>query len=141
MPNTTVTSGTNANGGAEYKVAVNKDLVEMRALLTSAKQLIMCVLVSIKTVLASSTVAKISAFHYKGIQIGNTDTLEQAKFDKYGMYASEGNTTVYYTTNGISAGDQKINNVKAGVADTDAVNVSQQTFTRSKSQHLLVLQL
>ena len=26
---------------------------------------------------------------------------------------------------GISAGDQIINNVKAGVADTDAVNVSQ----------------
>ena len=41
------------------------------------------------------------------------------------MYASEGDKTVYYTTNGISAGDQIINNVKAGVADTDAVNVSQ----------------
>ena len=61
----------------------------------------------------------------KGIQIENTDTLEQAKFDKYGMYASEGDKTVYYTTTGISAGDQIINNVKAGVADTDAVNVSQ----------------
>ena len=41
------------------------------------------------------------------------------------MYASEGDKTVYYTTTGISAGDQIINNVKAGVADTDAVNVSQ----------------
>ena len=41
------------------------------------------------------------------------------------MYASEGDKTVYYTTNGISAGDQKINNVKAGEADTDAVNVAQ----------------
>ena len=41
------------------------------------------------------------------------------------MYASEGSNTVYYTTNGISAGNQIINNVKAGVADTDAVNVSQ----------------
>ena len=47
------------------------------------------------------------------------------QFDKYGMYASAGDTTVYYTTNGISAGDQIIKNVKAGVADTDAVNVSQ----------------
>ena len=61
----------------------------------------------------------------KGIQIENTDTLEQATFTKSGMYASEGDKTVYYTTNGISAGDQIINNVKAGVADTDAVNVSQ----------------
>ena len=39
----------------------------------------------------------------KGIQIENTDTLEQATFTKYGMYASEGDKTVYYTTNGISA--------------------------------------
>ena len=43
----------------------------------------------------------------KGIQIENTDTLEQANFTKYGMYASEGDKTVYYTTNGISAGDPK----------------------------------
>lgn len=122
--NTTVTSGTNANGGAEYKVAVNKDLVEM----SSAN-------FGKATDDVRARIDKDSARFFngsenigvtpKGIQIENTDTLEQAKFDKYGMYASEGNTTVYYTTNGISAGDQKINNVKAGVADTDAVNVSQ----------------
>lgn len=122
--NTTVTSGTNANGGAEYKVAVNKDLVEM----SSAN-------FGKATDDVRARIDKDSARFFngsenigvtpKGIQIENTDTLEQAKFDKYGMYASEGNTTVYYTTNGISAGDQIINNVKAGVADTDAVNVSQ----------------
>ena len=122
--NTTVTPGTNANGGAEYKVAVNKDLVEM----SSAN-------FGKATDNVRSRIDKDSASFFNGsenigisptgVQIENTDTLEQAKFDKYGMYASEGNTTVYYTTNGISAGDQKINNVKAGVADTDAVNVSQ----------------
>ena len=122
--NTTVTSGTNANGGAEYKVAVNKDLVEM----SSAN-------FGKATDNVRSRIDKDRASFFNGsenigisptgVQIENTDTLEQAKFDKYGMYASEGNTTVYYTTNGISAGDQKINNVKAGVADTDAVNVSQ----------------
>ena len=122
--NTTVTSGTNANGGAEYKVAVNKDLVEMNSANFGKA-----------TDDVRARIDKDSARFFngsenigvtpKGIQIENTDTLEQAKFDKYGMYASEGNTTVYYTTNGISAGDQKINNVKAGVADTDAVNVSQ----------------
>ena len=122
--NTTVTPGTNANGGAEYKVAVNKDLVEM----SSAN-------FGKATDNVRSRIDKDRASFFngsenigispKGIQIENTDTLEQAKFDKYGMYASEGNTIVYYTTNGISAGDQKINNVKAGVADTDAVNVSQ----------------
>ena len=122
--NTTVTPGTNANGGAEYKVAVNKDLVEM----SSAN-------FGKATDDVRARIDKDSARFFngsenigvtpKGIQIENTDTLEQANFTKYGMYASEGSKTVYYTTNGISAGDQIINNVKAGVADTDAVNVSQ----------------
>ena len=122
--NTTVTPGTNANGGAEYKVAVNKDLVEM----SSAN-------FGKITDNVHARIDKDSARFFngsenigvtpKGIQIENTDTLEQANFTKYGMYASEGSKTIYYTTNGISAGDQIINNVKAGVADTDAVNVSQ----------------
>lgn len=122
--NTTVTPGTNANGGAEYKVSVNKDLVEM----SSAN-------FGKATDDVRARIDKDSARFFngsenigvtpKGIQIENTDTLEQANFTKYGMYASEGDKTVYYTTNGISAGDQIINNVKAGVADTDAVNVSQ----------------
>ena len=122
--NTTVTQGTNANGGAEYKVAVNKDLVEMNSVNFGKA-----------TDDVRARIDKDSARFFngsenigvtpKGIQIENTDTLEQATFTKSGMYASEGNKTVYYTTNGISAGDQIINNVKAGVADTDAVNVSQ----------------
>ena len=122
--NTTVTPGTNANGGAEYKVAVNKDLVEMNSVNFGKA-----------TDDVRARIDKDSARFFngsenigitpKGIQIENTDTLEQANFTKYGMYASAGDTTVYYTTNGISAGDQIIKNVKAGVADTDAVNVSQ----------------
>ena len=122
--NTTVTQGTNVAGGAEYKVAVNKDLVEMNSVNFGKA-----------TDDVRARIDKDSARFFngsenigitpKGIQIENTDTLEQANFTKYGMYASEGDTTVYYTTNGISAGDQIIKNVKAGVADTDAVNVSQ----------------
>lgn len=122
--NTTVTSGTNANGGAEYKVAVNKDLVEMNSVNFGKA-----------TDDVRARIDKDSARFFNGsenigvtptgIQIENTDTLEQATFTKSGMYASEGSNTVFYTTNGISAGDQIIKNVKAGVADTDAVNVSQ----------------
>ena len=122
--NTTVTTGANANGGIEYKVAVKKDLVDMNSANFGNV-----------TDTIHSRIDKDSARFFngsenigvtpKGIQIENTDTLEQATFTKSGMYASEGNTRVYYTTNGISAGDQIINNVKAGVADTDAVNVSQ----------------
>ena len=122
--NTTVTTGTNANGGAEYKVAVNKDLVDMNSATFGGA-----------TDNVRSRIDKDRASFFNGsenigisptgVQIENTDTLEQARFDKTGMYASEGNTTVYYTTNGISAGGQIIKDVKAGVADTDAVNVSQ----------------
>ena len=122
--NTTVTTGTNAAGGVEYKVAVNKDLNEMNSVNFGKA-----------TDDVRSTVTKDGARFFNGsenigvtsngIQIENTDTLDQAKFDKTGMYASEGNKTVYYTTAGISAGDQIINNVKAGVADTDAVNYKQ----------------
>ena len=122
--NTTVTQGTNANGGAEYKVSVKKDLEDMNSVNFGKI-----------TDDVRARIDKDSARFFngsenigitpKGIQIENTDTLEQANFTKYGMYASEGDKTVYYTTNGISAGDQIINNVKAGVADTDAVNVSQ----------------
>ena len=123
--NTTVTSGTNANGGAEYKVAVNKDLVEMSS--ANFGKATDDVRARIDKDRASffkgSENIGISAT--EGVKIENTDSLEQAKFDKYGMYASEGSNTVYYTTNGISAGNQIIKDVKAGVADTDAVNVSQ----------------
>ena len=122
--NTTVTTGTNAAGGVEYKVAVNKDLNEMNSVNFGKA-----------TDDVRSTVTKDGARFFNGsenigvtsngIQIENTDTLDQAKFDKTGMYASEGNKTVYYTTAGISAGDQIINNVKAGVKDTDAVNYKQ----------------
>ena len=122
--NTTVTAGTNVAGGAEYKVSVNKDLEDMNSANFGK------ITDDVRARIDKDSVRFFNGSENigvtpKGIQIENTDTLEQATFTKSGMYASEGNKTVYYTTNGISAGDQIINNVKAGVADTDAVNVSQ----------------
>ena len=123
--NTTVTPGTNANGGAEYKVAVNKDLVEMSsANFGNATDDVRARIDKDRASFFKGS-ENIGISATEGVKIENTDSLEQAKFDKYGMYASEGSNTVYYTTNGISAGNQIIKDVKAGVADTDAVNVSQ----------------
>lgn len=123
--NTTVTPGTNANGGAEYKVAVNKDLVEMSsANFGKATDDVRARIDKDRASFFNGS-ENIGISATEGVKIENTDSLEQAKFDKYGMYASEGSNTVYYTTNGISAGNQIIKDVKAGVADTDAVNVSQ----------------
>ena len=122
--NTTVTAGTNAAGGAEYKVSVNKDLEDMNSANFGK------ITDDVRARIDKDSVRFFNGSENigvtpKGIQIENTDTLEQATFTKSGMYASEGSNTVFYTTNGISAGNQIINNVKAGVADTDAVNVSQ----------------
>lgn len=123
--NTTVTSGTNANGGAEYKVAVNKDLVEMNSVNFGKATDDVRARIDKDRASFFNGSENIGISATEGVKIENTDSLEQAKFDKYGMYASEGSNTVYYTTNGISAGNQIIKDVKAGVADTDAVNVSQ----------------
>ena len=123
--NAIVTPGTNANGGAEYKVAVNKDLVEMSsANFGNATDDVRARIDKVRASFFKGS-ENIGISATEGVKIENTDSLEQAKFDKYGMYASEGSNTVYYTTNGISAGNQIIKDVKAGVADTDAVNVSQ----------------
>lgn len=122
--NTTVASTDNAFGRKEYKVNVNKDLNDMNSVNFGSN-----------TDTVHGTVSKNGAQFFNGsvntnvttngIQIEDTDSLEQANFTKQGMYASEGNKTVYFTTNGVSAGDQIINGVKAGVAGTDAVNVDQ----------------
>lgn len=122
--NTTVSSTDNAFGRKEYKVNVNKDLNDMNSVNFGSN-----------TDTVRGTVSKNGAQFFNGsvntnvttngIQIEDTDSLEQANFTKQGMYASEGNKTVYFTTNGVSAGDQIINGVKAGVAGTDAVNVDQ----------------
>ena len=60
-----------------------------------------------------------------GMTVENTDNLDQASFTVGGMQASDANGIVRFTTTNIDAGNQQIHGVKAGVADTDAVNVKQ----------------
>lgn len=61
----------------------------------------------------------------KGIVIKNTNTLEQASFTSGGMQASDDNATIRFTTTDVNAGNQQVHGIKAGTANTDAVNVSQ----------------
>lgn len=68
-----------------------------------------------------------------GVLIENGDTLTQAQFDTSGMTASDDNGSVAFTTHHIFANDQIIHGVKAGVADTDAVNVKQLKDSVSKA--------
>ena len=66
-----------------------------------------------------------NALNGKGMTLVNNETLDSTTYDSTGLSAQVGNTAVKFTTNGIDAGMQRISRVKAGVNDTDAVNVSQ----------------
>lgn len=122
--NTTVTSKDNEFGRKEYKVNVNKTLKDMDAVEFGKD-----------TDPTHAGINKDGAYFFNGsehinikptgIQIKNTDTLTQATFNNEGMQVSDDNATIRFTTTNISAGGQQIHDVKAGVADTDAVNVYQ----------------
>ena len=122
--NTTVTSKDNDFGRKEYKVSVNKTLKDMDAVEFGKN-----------TDNNHAGINKDGAYFFNGsehinikptgIQIENTDTLTQATFNNEGMQVSDDNATIRFTTTDISAGGQQIHDVKAGTANTDAVNVSQ----------------
>ena len=124
--NTTVESKDNAFGRKEYKVNLNKDLVDMNS--ASFGKVIDAVHSYIGKDKAhffdgtTSTNTKVDA---NGMKLENTDNLDTAEYTMDGMTANSNGKSISFTTNGISAGDQNINNVKTGVADTDAVNVKQ----------------
>ena len=122
--NTTVTSQDNAYGRKEYKVNVNKDLVDMDSVnfgkVTDPKHS-----VTNKDGMITFDGDKDTKYTANGMAIEDRNNLDAASYNLDGMVADSNGKHVEFTTNGINAGDQIINNVKAGVADTDAVNVSQ----------------
>ena len=120
--NTTVTNDGNHN----YTVSVNKDLVNMNSVnLNDASGTKRARLDADKAHFFNDTTSTNTAVTSNGVAIENTDNLDQANYTINGMTASGPNATVSFTTNGINAGNQIINGVKAGVAGTDAVNVDQ----------------
>ena len=122
---TTVTAGDNTvvtSTGHDYKVAVSKTLTDMNsATFGSGDKRNVVDKTGIRVFDGSVNTGVTS----NGMTIENTDTLEQASYTGYGMQASDDNATVRFTTTNIDAGNQIIHGVKAGVADTDAVNVKQ----------------
>ena len=120
--NTTVTNDGNHN----YTVSVNKDLVNMNSVnLNDASGTKRARLDADKAHFFNDTTSTNTAVTSNGVAIENTDNLDQANYGINGMTASGPNATVSFTTDGINAGNQIINGVKAGVAGTDAVNVDQ----------------
>lgn len=122
--NVAVTTGTNTAGGKEYTVSVKKDLTDMNSINFGANT-------DSKHSIANKDGMHVfngevnTNYDSNGIKIENTNTLETAKYTMDGMQASDDNATIRFTTTNIDAGNQQIHGVKAGTANTDAVNISQ----------------
>lgn len=128
--NTTVTQSTNIDGGKEFAVHVNKDLVNMNS-------------VQLGTVNdpQHNYIGKNgshvfngeinSEYGANGFKVENTDNLDNAQFNMDGMVADSNGKHIEFTTQNITTGGQQIHDVSDGVADTDAVNMRQ---LRAQSQ-------
>ena len=124
--NTTVESKDNAFGRKEYKVNVNKYLVDMNsASFGKVTDDVHSYIGKDKAHFFDGTTSTNTKVDANGMKLENTDNLDTAEYTMDGMTANSNGKSISFTTNGISAGDQNINNVKTGVADTDAVNVKQ----------------
>lgn len=116
--NVVVTKQTNSNGGAEYKVAL-KDEVGFGSNSDAVHNVVN------KNGMTAFNGDVDTRFDANGMYIENRDNLDNSTHDINGMTADSNNRHVAFTTNGIDAGNQVINNVAAGTKDTDAVNLKQ----------------
>lgn len=121
--NVEVTTGTNANGGTEYKVATKKDVNLSSASFGSVSDPVHNVITKDGMGVFDNDVD--TQYKANGMIVENRDNLDNATHDINGVTADSNGRHVAFTTDGIDAGSQIINNVKAGVNDTDAVNVKQ----------------
>lgn len=121
--NVVVTTGTNTNGGIEYKVATKKDVSLDSASFGSVFDPVHNVITKNGMGVFDNDVD--TQYKANGMIVENRDNLDNATHDINGVTADSNGRHVAFTTDGIDAGSQIINNVKAGVADTDAVNIKQ----------------
>lgn len=121
--NVVVATSTNSNGGVEYKVSTKKDVDLTSANFGSVSDPVHNTITKDGMGVFNGDVD--TQYKASGMVIENRDNLDSATHDINGVTADSNNRHVAFTTDGIDAGSQIINNVKAGVADTDAVNVKQ----------------
>lgn len=121
--NVVVTTSTNANGGVEYKVSTKKDVDLTSANFGSVSDPVHNTITKDGMGVFNGDVD--TQYKASGMVIENRDNLDSATHDINGVTADSNGRHVAFTTDGIDAGSQVINNVKAGVKDTDAVNYKQ----------------
>ena len=142
--NTTVTESTNINGGKEFKVDINKDLnltnngsVTIGDTKIKNGEITVGDKNDIHTVLTTGQLGVSgpdggTAIMSAAISLENNVDGSSSMVETKGLTADANGREITFTTDGISAGGQTINNVKAGVAGTDAVNISQLKEVESK---------
>ena len=122
--NTNVLIGANPDGSTNYTVSVNPDLLNMNSAEFGLDT-------EDKRALVNKEKAQFfdgdvnTAISAKGTKLENTNNLDTAEYTMDGMQANSNGKLVRFGTLGITTGDQVISGVKAGVADTDVVNVKQ----------------
>ena len=122
--NTTVVATDNAYGRKEFKVNVNKDLVDMNSAAFGKNTDSKHTVVNTDGAIVFDG-DKDTKYGANGLTIEDRNNLDTASYNINGMTASDANGTVSFTTTNIDAGNNQIHNVKAGTAGTDAVNVDQ----------------
>lgn len=122
--NTTVTQSTNIDGGKEFAVHVNKDLVNMNSVQFSTVNDPQHNYIGKNGSHVFNEEIN-SDYGANGFKVENTDNLDNAQFNMDGMTADSNGKHIEFTTQNITAGNQRIHDVADGVADTDAVNMRQ----------------
>ena len=122
--NTTVNRTQNIDGGKEFSVSVNKDLTNMNSVQFGTVN-------DLQRNYTDRNGSHVfngeinSNYGANGFKVENTDNLDNAQFNMDGMTADSNGKHIEFTTQNITAGNQKIHDVADGVADTDAVNMRQ----------------
>ena len=128
--NTTVTQSTNIDGGKEFAVHVNKDLVNINSIqLGTVNDPQHNYIGKNGSHVFNGEIN--SEYGANGFKVENTDNLDNAQFNMDGMVADSNGKHIEFTTQNITTGNQQIHDVADGVADTDAVNIRQ---LRAQSQ-------
>lgn len=139
--NATVTGTTDASGNKEFKVAVNKDLIDMNSAkfvsgdnetkVDGAEITFKSDKDQVHTevqagAIGVSTEKNRTVIYEDGVIIGNAAETELSTSDSSGLSVTNTDgKKVEFKLNNVSVGDNQIHDVATGIADTDAVNVKQ----------------
>ncbi|WP_296398232.1 YadA-like family protein [Acidaminococcus timonensis] len=111
--NVTLETSTNADGGTDYKIGLNKDKIDLDNVTIKGHD----GSITAKSVTADTFTSGNTVVNSDGVKIGDKSALTSDTLKVNGK--------TYVSGDGINANSQKITNVADGTADGDAVNVKQ----------------